>query len=73
MRDKSQRHHRLKHIPHPGEHKRADGKFDLQKAITDAPAIIQAIQSGNPEVLDVDMTDPDGGGEYYVIFRMKAK
>lgn len=69
-----QRHAKLKHIPHTSEHKNEDGTPNLAAMAAFAPELLAAIQSGNPQLLDMDMTDPDPvTGEYYTIFRMKAK
>ena len=72
-RDKSQRNPKLKHIPHTGEHKRDDGSIDKAMVKAGLPEIVAAIDAGNPEMLDMDQTDPGPNGEYYVIFRMRAK
>ncbi len=72
-RDKSHRHPKLKHIPHSDEHRRDDGSFDKEAAMKDAPDVMAAVQSGNPEWENTSQTDPGADGRYLVVFHMKAK
>lgn len=73
MKTPHARHPKLKHIPHPDEHKHDDGSFNKAAAMADAPSILEAIKSGNPEVENISMTDPGADGRYLTIFHMKAK
>lgn len=73
MKHNHERHPRLKHVPHPDEHKNDDGSPNLAAVEAGLPAIVSAIKSGNPQLVDFSMTDPGPNGEYYVIFHMRAK
>ena len=73
MKHNHQRNPKLAHIPHTDEHKKDDGSLDTAAMEHDFPALLAAIKSGNPQIVDMDMTDPGPNGEYYVVFRMKAK
>ncbi len=72
-RDKSKRHPRLKNIAHAHEFKRDDGTFDIAAMEANLPEVVAAFKSGNPQILDIDQTEPNENGKYYAIWHLQAK